>query len=136
MHGHSASISTTKTQGVPRMLARTGEQFKFRVPLNIPRVSPAAESSSSTPSSPPFSEPLEVKLMSGLPLPRFVRANLDVLSRPGVEKGGKGQERERLVEFTGVPTKADVGELNVAVYMKSTEECVGRVIIEIVERAK
>lgn len=51
----------------------------------------------------------------------------------GVEKGGKGQERERLVVFTSVPTKADVGELNVAV---CTDQCVGRVIIEIVERAK
>ena len=131
MHGHSASVSTTKTQAVPRMLARTGEQFKFRVPLSLPQTTPAT-GPPSAPSSPSLTEPLEVKLMSGLPLPRFIRANLDNLSRPGAA----AKDRERLVEFTGVPTKEDVGELNVAVYMKSTEECVGRVIIEIVERAK
>lgn len=135
MHGHSASISTTKTQAVPRMLARTGEQFKFRVPLSIPQPTPAL-SPLPTPSSPPLNEPLDVKLMSGLPLPRFVRANVDVVSRPNASDKGKTKHSERLVEFTGVPTKGDVGELNVAVYMKSTEECVGRVIIEIVERAK
>ncbi|KAH8081326.1 hypothetical protein BXZ70DRAFT_1012416 [Cristinia sonorae] len=122
----SASIMTnTRTHAVPRMLARTGEQFKFRVPLTFSHLlSPT--------SSPAPGEPLEVKLMSGLPLPRFVRTNVDVMGKPERNGGGSG----RMVEFTGVPSKADVGELNVAVYMKSTEECVGRVIIEIVERAK
>lgn len=136
MHGHSASNSTsTKAHVVPRILARTGEQFKYRIPLSVPNMSPAL-SSSPTPSSPSLSEPLEVKLMSGLPLPRFIRTNVDVSSKPSTQERVAGKGKDRVMELTGVPSKADVGELNVAVYMKSTEECVGRVIIEVVERVR
>ena len=105
------------------MLARTGEQFKFRVPVSY---SAGAGSPQKRPKA------LVARLLSGEALPRFVRAELDgPASAAGV---GAGLEK-RIVEFWGTPGAKDVGELNVGVYEREGGKCVGRVIIEVVERS-
>jgi axial budding pattern protein 2 len=96
---------------VPRMLARMGEQFRFRISLSLPITSTA---------------PLEVRLMdTGSKLPRFLKVDLAATTSSSAEK--------RVVEFSGVPTKADVGELEVGVYERGRTECVGRIVIEIIK---
>ncbi|KAF7790166.1 hypothetical protein EIP86_001118 [Pleurotus ostreatoroseus] len=97
---------------VPRMLSRAGEFFRFRVALTLPASAATA---------------LEVRLMSGQKLPKFVKADVVAVS---------GRDQKRTVELSGVPTKADMGEYNVGVYEKGTVgECVGRVVLEVVERS-
>lgn len=97
---------------VPRMLSRAGEFFRFRVALTLPASAAAA---------------LEVRLLAGGALPKFVKADV-------VNVSGRGQKRT--VELSGVPTKADLGEYSVGVYEKgSAGECVGRVVLEVVERS-
>ena len=97
-----------------RMLARTGERFKFSVPLVVDVQS---------------QKKLDVRLVSGRPLPRFIRANADGAR---VVKDPKLKEERRVVDLWGVPVRADVGEYSVGVY--DGKECVGRVIVEVVER--
>ncbi|KZT66099.1 hypothetical protein DAEQUDRAFT_634706, partial [Daedalea quercina L-15889] len=110
----SVSIGTGKIAIVPRMLARTGEQFRFRVPVSYSAGSPLTASRKP--------KALEARLVGGGPLPRFVKADL-----------GASTEK-RVVEFWGVPGNKDTGELCVGIYEKESERCVGRVIIQIVER--
>ncbi|THG94916.1 hypothetical protein EW026_g6650 [Hermanssonia centrifuga] len=107
-HGDRGKTVPPVPNPVPRMLARTGEQFKFRVPLTLPSSAAAA---------------FEIRLVSGKKLPRFVK--VEFIS-------GKGQLK-KMAEFSGVPGKSDLGELNIGVYEKGTVgECVGRVILELV----
>ncbi|KAI0699619.1 hypothetical protein C8T65DRAFT_728971 [Cerioporus squamosus] len=97
-----------------RMLARTGERFKFSVPLV-------------TEGTVHNQKKLDVRLVSGRPLPKFIRANAEG-ARVTKEKG----KDRRVVDLWGVPVRADVGEYSVGVY--DGKECVGRVIVEVVER--
>ena len=61
-----------------RMLARTGERFKFSVPLVVDVQS---------------QKKLDVRLVSGRPLPRFIRANADTVDHPvGTVAMGKDGE--------------------------------------------
>ncbi|KAJ3487226.1 hypothetical protein NLI96_g3689 [Meripilus lineatus] len=115
--GRSPRISN-----IPRMLARVGSRFKFRIPV--------------VPSSDDLhqrlhlqSAALEIKLMSGKSLPRFVNVNVEAAT-----SDVRGSS-PRVVEFSGVPTGSDVGELNVGVFVQGSDLCVGRVIIEVVERS-
>ncbi|KAI0628174.1 Alpha/Beta hydrolase protein [Trametes polyzona] len=94
----------------PRMLARVGERFRYRVATSA---TPTAE--------------LEVRLRSGKPLPRFVRAVLDPIT-------ANARGDQRMVELCGTPAGLDVGELQVGVYVKGSGECVGNVVVEVVER--
>ncbi len=97
-----------------RMLARTGERFKFSVPL----VTEGAVQNQ---------RKLDVRLVSGRLLPKFIRVNADgtrIAKEKGIER--------RVVDLWGVPVRADVGEYSVGVY--DGKECVGRVIVEVVER--
>ncbi|KAH9829945.1 uncharacterized protein C8Q71DRAFT_717611 [Rhodofomes roseus] len=122
----SGSIGTGKIPIVPRMLARTGEQFKFRVPVSYS----AGPLLTSAPGSSRKQKVLEARLMNGKPLPRYVKTDLTAIV------GGAGARVEkRVVEFWGVPTSRDTGELNVGIYEKESDKCVGRVIIQIVERS-
>ena len=101
------------------MLARVGEQFRFRIALTLPATAAAA---------------LEVRLASGERLPKFVRADF-VTTGPRQGSAGDGKGR-RCVELSGVPGRGDLGDLSVGVYEKGTVgECVGRVVLEIVERS-
>ncbi|RPD58719.1 hypothetical protein L227DRAFT_586946 [Lentinus tigrinus ALCF2SS1-6] len=97
-----------------RMLARTGERFKFSVPLVSEGGAGAARK-------------FDVRLVSGRPLPKFIRVSSDG-SRVVKDKG----EERRVVDLWGVPVRADVGEYSVGVY--DGKVCVGRVIVEVVER--
>ena len=103
---------------VPWMLARTGEQFRFRISLSL-------QLSSTT--------PLEVRLSNAdsdhdKKLPRFLRVDLAAAASAGAEK--------RVVEFSGVPGKGDIGDLSIGVYERGGNACVGRVVIEVVETAR
>ena len=86
---------------VERVLARTGERFRFRVPV----------------AHGVHTRGLETRLVSGRPLPRFIRAD--------VAAAGVG--------ITGVPTGGDAGVYEVGVFERGGE-CVGRIIVEVVER--
>lgn len=97
------------------MLARTGEQFRFRVPISSG--SPLAAGGKP--------KILEARLVNGKPLPRFVRTDL--------AQAVRGERR--VVEFWGVPGAKDTGELSVMIYEKESERCVGRLVIQIVERS-
>lgn len=132
-HGHGRG-GRAPVVAAPRMLARTGERFKFRVPVcalappsptlgvNVNTSTNAKRASLSRPKD------LEVRLLSGRPLPKFFRVNLD-----GVPSG-VGDAGRRVVELWGVPVRADCGEYEVGVYAKEGGERVGRVLVEVVER--
>lgn len=104
------------------MLARSGEQFKFRVPL--------MSVDSPSPSGPKKPGPLEARLVSGKPIPKFIKVDFDAI---GSSAGSRAERR--IVQFRGIPSKADAGELNIGIYDFESGECVGRAIIEIVERS-
>lgn len=107
---------------MPRMLARVGEQFKFRIPV-IPSSDDLHQRLHLQ------SAALEVKLISGKSLPRFVHVNVEAAT-----SDVRGSS-PRVVEFSGAPLQTDVGELNVGVFVRGSDLCVGRVIIEIVGRS-
>jgi axial budding pattern protein 2 len=108
-HGHG-SVRDSEGNIVSRMLVRTSEKFKFRIPASI-------DSSSHK------KVQLDVRLISGHPLPNFLEANVK----------GSGKYK-RAVEFLGTPTVRDIGEISVGVYMRDGE-CVARVVIEVVGRS-
>ena len=87
---------------------RTGETFKFRVALNGDYEGGA----------------LAARLISGPPIPRFLEVDL-------VE----AVQQRGAVEFSGMPAARDIGEVNVGVYTLDKEECVARVILEVVGKS-
>ncbi|KAH9918821.1 hypothetical protein B0H21DRAFT_768535 [Amylocystis lapponica] len=105
-HGHSTS---QKIPIVPRMLARTGEH---------------AGSLQKKPKA------LVARLISGKALPKFVKVELD-----GIATGMGARVEKRVVEFWGTPQAQDVGEVNVGIYERDGNKCVGRVILEVVGRS-
>lgn len=109
----SRSTTTAGPVPTPRMLARTGEPFRFRIALMLP-IS--------------HTKPLELRPEGDRKLPRFLKVDLAAAAGAGAEK--------RVVEFSGVPTKADVGEANLGVYERGGSECVGRIIIEVVDAGR
>ncbi len=104
-HGHP-SLETVK------MVARAGERFKFRVAIDPP--SPVSTSSGSS------IRRLRARLMTGDSLPRFLHADLN------------GRKNVGAVEFYGVPSARDVGELEVGIFEGAV--CVGRVDLEVIGR--
>ncbi|KAG6374704.1 hypothetical protein JVT61DRAFT_4074 [Boletus reticuloceps] len=109
--GHGATPNGTRTHASLRFLVRAGERFKFRVPMQ--------------PLSQQYRK-LEARLMSGRALPPFMQAEL---------KGfwGKGDEK-KAVEFYGVPSEKDIGELHVGVFNAEGSECLARVVVEVIAR--
>ncbi|KAL1942924.1 hypothetical protein VTO73DRAFT_4595 [Trametes versicolor] len=107
-HGHDGAAPT------PRMLARVGERFRYRVATTVP-AGKAAQ--------------LEARLVSGKPLPRYMRANVDA-----VPSGMGTRAERRVVELSGTPAGVDVAEIEVGVYVRESGECVGRVVVEVVDR--
>jgi axial budding pattern protein 2 len=69
---------------------------------------------------------LEAKLMSGQALPHFLQLELK----------GQGGDDKRVVEFYGIPTEQDLGEIQVGVFNAEGGECLAKVIVEIVGRNK
>ncbi|KAG1860319.1 hypothetical protein DFJ58DRAFT_874582 [Suillus subalutaceus] len=96
---------------VSRFIVRTGEKFKFRIPM---------KSINGT------YRKLEAKLMSGQALPHFLQLELK----------GHGGNDKRVVEFYGIPTEQDLGEIQVGVFNAEGGECLAKVIVEIVGRNK
>ncbi|OSD00088.1 hypothetical protein PYCCODRAFT_1469631 [Trametes coccinea BRFM310] len=106
--GHDAGPASAAR--VPRMLARVGERFRYRVTTTAARKAAGN---------------LEVRLVSGKPLPKFIKVDLDAA-------GSRGEKR--VVQFYGTPVASDVSEWDIGVYERVSGECVGRVIVEVVER--
>ncbi|KAG1899485.1 uncharacterized protein F5891DRAFT_1173623 [Suillus fuscotomentosus] len=96
---------------VSRFIVRTGEKFKFRIPMR---------STNGT------YRKLEAKLMSGQALPHFLQLELK----------GHGGDDKRVVEFYGIPAEQDLGEIQVGVFNAEGGECLAKVIVEIVGRNK
>ncbi|KAJ6518740.1 hypothetical protein C8R45DRAFT_806014 [Mycena sanguinolenta] len=105
-HGHAAAA-------IMRTLVRTGEKFKFRVPVSLY----SAVSYKKV-------RKLEAKLMSGKPLPKFLHVDLN------------GSKHAGAVEFYGAPGARDLGEFNVGVYTVDDGACVGRVVVEVVAASR
>ncbi|KAH7926425.1 hypothetical protein BV22DRAFT_1046095 [Leucogyrophana mollusca] len=108
-HGHSTA-GTTKENTVSRILVRTGEKFKFRIPIKSPNGT---------------YQKLEARLVSGHALPEFLQLELK----------GHGEDK-RVVEFFGVPADEDIGEMHVGIFNTDGGECLARVIVEVVGRNK
>ncbi|KIJ65153.1 hypothetical protein HYDPIDRAFT_27875 [Hydnomerulius pinastri MD-312] len=111
-HGHGAA-GHEKESTSSRFLVRTGEKFKFRVPMGA--------------SSNQYRK-LEARLISGHALPPFMQVELKGY-------GGKGDEK-KAVEFYGVPADVDIGELHVGIFNVEGGECLARVVVEVVARNK
>jgi axial budding pattern protein 2 len=105
-HGHAAA-------GIMRTLIRTGEKFKFRVPVSLYDAASYKKV-----------RKLEAKLMSGKPLPKFLHVDLN------------GNKHAGAVEFYGAPAARDLGEFNVGVYTADDGACVGRVVVEVVAASR
>ncbi|KAH7885808.1 hypothetical protein F5I97DRAFT_1875600 [Phlebopus sp. FC_14] len=111
-HGHGPS-GNSKENTTSRILVRTGEKFKFRIPMQT------------------FGNQcrkLEARLTSGHALPSFMQVELKGY-------GGKGEEK-KAVEFYGVPAEGDIGELHVGVFNVDGGDCLARVIVEVIARNK
>ena len=111
-HGHGRASSTKSVQ---RFLARIREAFKFRIQLD------------SSTRSDLHSVALEMRLESGERVPRFIRGDLSPTSN---------KSAPRSIELAGTPLLSNVGEYRVLIYVKGTEECVGRFILEIVQQKR
>lgn len=94
-----------KESTASRFIVRTGEQFKFRIPMK---------------SVNGVRRKLEAKLMSGRALPHFLQLEL------------KGHGSGRVIEFSGIPTEHDVGEIRVGVFNAEGGECLVKVVVEVV----
>lgn len=105
---HGEPKSGTDSTDVMRVLVRTGERFKFRVPI------PAASMNQA--------KKYAVRLTSGQALPKFIHPDLNWISSKGV------------LELAGVATVRDLGELTIGVYGEQDGVCVATVVLEIVGR--
>ncbi|KAM5544509.1 hypothetical protein V8D89_002169 [Ganoderma adspersum] len=111
---------------IPRMLARTGERFRFRVPVAVsgsgpPKRGAGAGAGSSSKGG------LEARLVSGKPLPRFIKVDTDA-----VPSGAGAQQQKRVVELSGVPVSPNIGVYEIGVYEQGGGACVGKVVVEVV----
>jgi axial budding pattern protein 2 len=109
---HSASDAPhqnnrSNSKNVARAIVRIGEKFRFRVP--VPPASPTLLRT----------RVLEVKLVSGEPLPEFMHVDM-------------GEIAKGVVEVFGVPASPDLGEVGVGVYT-SDGICVSQMILEVVK---
>ncbi|KAI0334646.1 hypothetical protein GY45DRAFT_1294979 [Cubamyces sp. BRFM 1775] len=111
-NGHD--VGSASAANVPRMLARVGDRFRYRVSTTASRKSTGG---------------LEVRLVSGKPLPKFMKVDMDA-----VPSGTGARVEKRVVEFFGTPAAGDVGAFDMGVYERVSGECVGRVVVEVVER--
>ena len=106
---------------VPRMLARTGERFRFRVPIA------GAGGSGPQKRGGGGKGGLEARLVSGKPLPRFIKVDMDA-----VPSGAGAQQQKRVVELSGVPVSPNIGVYEIGVYEQDGGACVGKVVVEVV----
>ncbi|EIW79291.1 hypothetical protein CONPUDRAFT_127284 [Coniophora puteana RWD-64-598 SS2] len=95
-----------------RILVRVGERFKFRVPLE---------------SLEHARKRLQAKTMTGHALPEFLDVEL---------KGHDGPNSRRVVEFSGLPRTADVGEIQVGIFVFNSNDCLAQVVVEVLGKNK
>ena len=100
----SQTSVTTKTRPA-RFLARVGERFLFTI-----RMTEVADI-------------VDVRLVSGAQLPRFVHVNRMVGNQKNV------------VQLWGLPASEDEGELEIGIYTSGRGVCVGRAIMEVIYKA-
>ena len=101
----SSQTSVTTKSRPARFLARIGERFLFTIHV--------AE----------MADMLDVRLVSGGQLPRFVHVNRMV--------GNK----KNIVQLWGLPAIGDEGELEIGIYTSDRGVCIGRAIMEVVPKA-
>ncbi|KAI0684031.1 hypothetical protein BC835DRAFT_1553407 [Cytidiella melzeri] len=114
---HGTTMDLSKLP-VPRMLARANEYFRFRIPI------PLSSSSAAV---------LEVKSADGSRLPGFIKVDTNAASSPRSTSSEKDKD-PRIVELTGMPGTGDAGELTCIIYEKGGTECLGTIVIEVIER--
>ncbi|KIM44917.1 hypothetical protein M413DRAFT_67650 [Hebeloma cylindrosporum] len=98
--------SGTDSTDVMRVLVRTGERFKFRVPIPAASVNQGRK--------------YAVRLTSGQALPKFIHPDLNWITSKGV------------LELSGLATARDLGEMVIGVYGEEDGVCVATVVLEIV----
>lgn len=101
----SSQTSVTTKSRPARFLARVGERFLFTIHV--------AE----------MADVVDVRLVSGGQLPRFVHVNRMVGNKKNV------------VQLWGLPAIGDKGELEIGIYTSDRGVCIGRAIMEVVSKA-
>ncbi|KAJ3515530.1 hypothetical protein NLJ89_g1706 [Agrocybe chaxingu] len=101
----SSHLGHRSEKGPMKVLVRTGEKFKFRVPI----VSTGGKGKG-----------YYVKQISGQPLPKFIHPDLNGIGNKGV------------LELSGVATFKDIGDVSIGVYAEKDGACVATVVIEVV----
>jgi axial budding pattern protein 2 len=101
----SSQASVTTKSRPARFLARIGEKFLFAIHV--------AE----------MSETVDVRLVSGEQLPRFIHVNR------------MGGNKKNVVQLWGLPAIGDEGELELGIYTSNRGGCIGRAIMEVVSKA-
>ena len=99
----SSQTSVTTKSRPARFLGRIGERFLFTIHV--------AE----------MAEMVDVRLVSGGQLPRFIHVNRMAGSR-------------NVVQLWGLPAIGDEGELEIGIYASGRGVCIGRAIIEVVSK--
>ena len=100
----SSQTSVTTKNRPARFLARAGERFLFTVHV--------AE----------MADVVDVRLVSGGQLPRFIHVN----RMAGINKN--------VVQLWGLPVNGDEGELEIGIYASDRGVCIGRAIVEVVSK--
>lgn len=137
----SGKRSSKGSLAMSRILVRTGERFAFKYPVSIVPTSPAM----STPSTSSTARPqTERKLIArplhggkGARLPTFLLSSVSSAAMPSPSPPASNKKRrERYeVEFWGTPAAKDIGEMTLGIFSEGpdgAEECVGRLVIEVV----
>ncbi|KIY45022.1 hypothetical protein FISHEDRAFT_67257 [Fistulina hepatica ATCC 64428] len=95
--------------GPPRMLVRTGERFKFKVPVQMTNNATTTTGRATR---------LTAKMVNGQPMPKFLHMDLDSSRHNGN------------VEFYGSPITLNIGVYDVGIFRGA--ERVGQVVIDVV----
>lgn len=98
----SSQTSVTTKSRPARFLARVGERFLFTIHV--------AE----------MADMVDVRLVSGGQLPRFVHVNR------------MAGNRKNVVQLWGLPASVDRGDLEIGIYASGRGVCIGRAIMEVV----
>lgn len=107
-HGDGRSLSHAPL----RFLVRVGEKFRFKIPAQFPQSKYRR---------------LEARLTSGHVLPTFMQVEL---------RGYGGMNDRKAVEFYGVPTENNVGEIHIGIFDSEDGTCLTKVTVEVVGRNK
>lgn len=138
----SGKRSSKGSLAMSRILVRTGERFAFKYPISITPSSPAM-STPSTSSTARQAAMVDRKLIArplnggkGSRLPAFLLSSVSsAMPSPTSPASNKKRKDRYELEFWGTPAAKDVGEVTLGIFCESaegTEECVGKLVIEVV----